>query len=126
MNGIGRGPDLEGEIHFLAAEDGGRQSAASPGYMPAHRIHDNYQTSGKHVYPDVGRVWPGEAAKVQVWFVTPYVYPRSLWPGRELGVMEGSRIVGKLRVDRIFNGMLAGSPETYSPEWVPPPGLDQW
>jgi hypothetical protein len=39
--------------------------------------------------------------------------------------MEGSRVVGKLRVGRVFNDTLAGSPETYSPRWVPSPRLDQ-
>jgi len=125
VNGIDRGQDIEGTIHFLATEDGGRQSPALSGHMPVHRIHDNYLTSGKHVYPDVEQVRPGESAKVHVWFVTPHVYPRSLWPGRDLDVMEGSRVVGKLRVGRVFNDTLAGSPETYAPRWVPPPGLDQ-
>jgi elongation factor Tu len=124
VNGIDRGPDIEGEIRFLATDEGGRKSAARSGYMPAHRVHENYQTSGRHLYPDVELVGPGEAARVQVWFVTPYVYPRSLWPGRELDVMEGSRVIGRLRVDKIFNDTLVGSPETWLPRWVPPPELD--
>jgi elongation factor Tu len=118
VNAINRGPDIEGDIHFLATEDGGRQSFARSGYMPAHRIHDNYQTSGRHVYPDVEQVGPGETARVQVWFITPHVYPHSLWPGRELDVMEGERVVGTLRVNRVFNDTLSGSAENYSPEWV--------
>jgi len=107
-------------MHFFATADGGRQSFARSGYMPAHSIYDNYQTSGRHVYPDVEQVAPGTRARVQVWFITPHVYPRSLWLGRELDVMEGSRIVGTLRIDQIFNDTLTGSARTYSSRWMPP------
>jgi elongation factor Tu len=72
----------------------------------------------------VDQVSPGETARVQVWFITPHVYPRSLWPGRELDVMEGPRMIGRLRIDKIFNDKLVGSPETYLPQWMPPPELD--
>jgi hypothetical protein len=55
-NGINRGPDIEGEIRFLAMVKGGRQSAVRSGDTPAHRIHDNYQMFAGHMHPDVERV----------------------------------------------------------------------
>jgi translation elongation factor EF-Tu-like GTPase len=124
VNDAARAPDIEGDIRFLTAAEGGRQSAARSSYMPAHRIHDNYQTSGRHVYPDVEQVRPGESARVHVWFITPHVYPRCLWPGRELDVMEGTRVVARLRVTRVVNEALAVRAEDYAPMWTRPPGLE--
>ena len=68
------------------------------GYRPQHTIHDNYQTSGIHTYLDRGTLEPGQSAPVAVHFITPQVYPRCLWEGRELSVQEGGRVVGRLTV----------------------------
>jgi hypothetical protein len=115
--------DIEGELHLLSTEKGGRQTSAQSGYRPAHRLHDNYLTSGIHEYPDGGHIAPGETKIALVWLITPSVYPRSVWVGRVLDVCEGMHLVGQLAVTKVLNYALLGSPETHSPLWVEPQEL---
>lgn len=122
-NDFRRPPDFEGTVRY--AKSGGRHSPAFSGYRPAHKLHDNYLSSGFHEYLDVDSVMPGEEARVAVWLITPEVYPACLWEGREIEVFEGQRQVGTLRVDRLLNEILRCSPESYRPEWISPPGLEQ-
>jgi elongation factor Tu len=121
---MNRPHDVEGEFRLLSPKEGGRHRPVISGYRPTHKLHENYLTSGQHEYLGVDQIAPGEVARVGVWFITPDVYPRSLWIGREIDVMEGSRIIGKLVITKIFNHILSGSPETYSPVWIEPPGLN--
>lgn len=117
---MNRAPDIEGVFHLLAA--GGRHTPVQSGYYrPQHKLYDNYLTSGLHKYLDVDRVVPGGAARVAVWFVTPEVYPHSLWKGREITVSEGEHAVGTLRVTRVLNPNLRGKAATYNPVWTKPP-----
>ncbi len=117
--------DIEGTLQLLATQQGGRQTPALSGYRPQHKLHDNYHASGQHTYLGTGQVAPGETANVAVTFATPDVYPHSLWVGREIDVLEGPRVVGKLTVTHILKPILRGNAETYSPIWVEPPGLDK-
>lgn len=119
----GKQHHLEGTFTLFDASHGGRQSPVESGYRPQHKLHDNYQSSGRHEYPDVEQLAPGATARAHVWFITPEVYPGSLWVGREIDVMEGSRVVGKLVITRILHAGLAGSAEAYQPLWTRPPGI---
>jgi elongation factor Tu len=122
---MNRPPDIEGVFQLFALQGTARLSPVFSGYRPLHRLHDNYLTSGQHEYPGADQLAPGEAASVLVWFITPDVYPGSLWAGREIDVLEGpTRIVGTLTVTKVLNQVLNGSPETYSPVWTEPPNLD--
>ena len=77
------------------------------GYRPTYDIRPDYWTSVHHEFAsDVG-VSTGESAVADVWFITPEVYPHSLWPGRVLAVAEGHRIVGKATVQQVFRQSLA-------------------
>lgn len=114
-----RAPDIEGVFQLSSTE--GRNTPVKTGYRPAHKLHENYSTSGVHQYLDVAEVAPGEAARVAVWFITPEVYPRSLWKGREITVHEGERTVGILKITRVINPNLRGKAATYDSEWVAPP-----
>lgn len=122
---MNRSHDIEGEFHLLTSQESGRRNPVLSGYRPIHRLHENYLTSGYHEYSGVSQVAPGETAKVAVWFITPDVYPNSLWVGREIEVMEGSKVMGRLMVTKILNSVVCGSPETYSPIWVEPAGLSK-
>lgn len=115
--------DIEGELHLLPTDQGGRQSRAQSGYRPAHRLYDNYLTSGVHAYPDGDHIAPGESKNALVWFMTPAVYPGSVWVGRVLDVCEGMHLVGRITVTKVLNATLLGSPDTYSPLWVEPQEL---
>jgi translation elongation factor EF-Tu-like GTPase len=117
---MNRPHDIEGEFYAFPSAQGGRNTPAFSGYRPQHKVHDNYQTSGPHEYLGTDQVAPGETVSTKVWLLTPDVYPKSLWVGREIGVFEGSHQVGTLTISRIVNEVLLGSPETYDPVWVNP------
>lgn len=121
---MNRPHDIEGTFHAFPTPQGGRKLPAYSGYRPQHQLHDNYQTSGQHEYIGTTHVLPGETVETKVWLLTPDVYPKCLWVGREVGVFEGACHIGTLTVTRILNPVLLGSPETYRPIWVEPPGLD--
>jgi translation elongation factor EF-Tu-like GTPase len=111
--------DFEGVFHLLQTH-----RAVRSGYRPQHSLHQNYLSSGIHVYPERQLVEPGEAAQVQVCLITPSVYPCCIWEGRSLSIFEGSRLVGTLRVDRIINETLRVASELYKPWWEAPVHLD--
>jgi hypothetical protein len=117
-----RGPDLEGDFHLRLER--GRITSVFSGYRPAHKLFDNYLSSGNHHYPDNDGVAPGETARALVWLITPDVYPHCVWEGREIELYEGRKIIGTLKVTRVFNTVLLGQAADYSPMWVAPPGLE--
>ena len=101
-----RAPDVEAEFTMLATSQGGRQGPAFSGYRPAHKVRDDYLTSGEHQYLDGEQVSPRQTARCTITFITPEVYPQCLWVGRVLDVQEGSRLVGHVRITRVFNPVL--------------------
>ena len=98
-----RAPDIEVSIVFLRTEDGGRTDAAVSGYLALHEIADGVIASGHHEYLDRERVAPGGSAMAEIWFIAPEQHPRTLWVGRELRVLEGSRLVAVATITRIHN-----------------------
>jgi elongation factor Tu len=115
-----RKPDCIGVFSLFPTTQSGRIGFVSSGYRPQHLIHENYQTSATHEYVGVNRVNPGESASVNVWFITPEVYPGCIWPGRVLVVLEGSRQMGTLEIVEVMNPILRGIPETFQSIWAPP------
>lgn len=111
-------PDIEATFLLLGTHISGRKGPVFSGYRPIHKIHENYFTSGLHEYIGAGQVEPGKSVSAAVWFVTPEVYPKSLWIGREIDVTEGSRTVGTLTVTKINNELLRGSPDAFNPLWA--------
>jgi len=99
-----RTPDVEAEITLLA--EGGRQTAALSGYRPAHKVRDDYLTTGEHHYIGCDEVLPGQTVRGTITFITPEVYPHCLWVGRVIDIHEGSRVVGRARITRIMNALL--------------------
>ena len=114
-------PDLVGTFRLLAI--GGKSQPAYSGYRPAHKLHDNYLSSGEHFYPEKGVLQVGECATVEVKLITPHVYPSCVWPGRTLEVFEGGKLVGFLEVSEVRNHVLLGSANSYRPIWEAQPGL---
>jgi elongation factor Tu len=99
-----RTPDVEAEITFFA--EGGRQTAAHSGYRPAHKVRDNYLTTGVHHYIGCDEVLPGQTVRSAITFITPEVYPYCLWVGRVIDIQEGSKLLGHVRITRIMNALL--------------------
>ena len=115
-------PDLEGTLQLFAE---GRRTPAASGYRPHHVIHENYWTTGIITFLDRELASPGDTLPVAVKFITPEVYPRCIWEGRDISVQEADRKIGILTVTRILNESLRVAPGEYSPIWVKPPGLKE-
>ena len=49
---------------------------------------------------------PGETVLGTITFITPEVYPKTLWIGKEIGIYEGGRMVGTALITKIFNPVL--------------------
>jgi elongation factor Tu len=99
-------PDVEAEISFISTEEGGRQGPAFSGYRPAHKVREDYLTTGTHNYIGCDQVFPGQTVCGSITFITPEVYPRCLWIGREIDIQEGSHLVGRARITKILNPLL--------------------
>ena len=101
-----RTPDVEAEITLLPTAESGRERAAFSGYRPAHKVRDDYLTTGVHHYIGCDEVLPGQTVRGTITFITPEVYPHCLWVGRVIDIQEGSRVVGRARITRIMNALL--------------------
>ena len=108
-----RTPDVEAEITFLA--EGGRQTPAHSGYRPAHKVRDDYLTTGVHQYVGCSEVFPGQTVRGTITFITPEVYPHCLLVGQIIDIQEGSRVVGHARITRIMNALLEKRAATVIP-----------
>ncbi|MES1180987.1 MAG: hypothetical protein ABUL66_03900 [Verrucomicrobiota bacterium] len=104
---MNRTPDVEAEITILSAKQGGRPVLS--GYRPAHKMKDDYLTTGIHEYLSCDRILPGQTVCGHITFITPEAYPHCLWIGREIDMQEGDRVVGRARITKIFNPLLEKS-----------------
>lgn len=102
MDNLDRTPDAEVLFRF----NGTRRNPAADGYRPAHRIREDYLTTGVHQYYGVSKVAPDGEARGTITFITPEVYPHTLWVGRVLDICEGERIVGTATVEKVLNPVL--------------------
>ena len=97
-----RRPDVEVTFRF----NGTRRFSAADGYRPAHRIREDYLTTGVHHYFGVTEVAPDGVARGTITFITPEVYPSTLWVGKTIDICEGERIVGTATVEKVLNPIL--------------------
>ena len=97
-----RTPDVEVAFYF----NGTRRCAVRDGYRPAHRIREDYLTTGVHRYFDTDEVAPDGTARGTITFITPEAYPASVWVGKILDIQEGGRVVGTATVEKILNPVL--------------------
>jgi len=97
-----RTPDAEVTFRF----NGTRKGPAADGYRPAHRIREDYLTTGVHHYHGVSQVAPDGTARGTITFISPEVYPHTLWEGRTIDICEGERIVGTATVEKVLNPLL--------------------
>ena len=83
-----------------------RDRPVQSGYRPAYDIRADYWTSTFHEFLDTDEVATGTEAPAHVWFLTPEVYPHTLWVGRVLTAAEGSKPVATATILEIFNRLL--------------------
>ena len=99
---VNRPPDVEAIFEF----NGTRTNPEADGYRPAHLITGNYLTTGVHHYYRMNAVPPNGIAKGTITFISPEVYPHSLWIGKKISIQEGARVVGHATITKIFNPLL--------------------
>ena len=97
-----RPPDAEVTFRF----NGTRRGPSADGYRPAHRIREDYMTTGVHYYFDAKEVAPNGTARGTITFITSEAYPHTLWEGKTIDICEGERIVGTATVEKVLNPML--------------------
>lgn len=99
-------PDAEVEFEFTALTHDGKRRTVFSGYRPIYDILPDYWTSTRHEFIEHAEVSTGQRVHAHVWFITPEVYPRTLWPRRILTVAEGKRVVGIATVIKVLNPSL--------------------
>lgn len=99
--------DIEAEIVFLPANQGGRSIAVCSGYRPLHDFrHPEGLFDAIHEYPDASWVLPGETVRAVLWFVRPEHLAGRIQVGVTFTVQEGARVVGNGRATRVMNDVL--------------------
>ena len=101
-NILSRSPDVEVTFRF----NGTRRTPAADGYRPAHRVREDYLTTGVHHYFGVSEMASDGVARGTITFITPEAYPACLWVGKEIPVQEGERVVGIATVEKVLNSIL--------------------
>lgn len=103
---MNRPADAEIVLRLIPTETGGKTRSIISGYMPNLAVRDDYLTSVKIELLDVSELAPGSECRANVWFVTPDVYPNTLWRDRKLVVSEAAHVVGDAVVLAVFNPAL--------------------
>lgn len=98
--------DAEIKVTFTPTAEGGRKGPAFSGYRPAFSIREDYLTTGVLDFVEVAELGPGETGTARVTFITPHVYPHTLWAGRILRVQEASRLVATATILDVLNPVL--------------------
>ena len=95
-------PDVEAIFRF----SGTRSRPYADGYRPAHRVTDNYLTTGVHHYNYTKFVPSDGTATGTITFLTPEAYPHCLWEGKTIAIHEGDHIVGYATITKVLNPLL--------------------
>jgi elongation factor Tu len=91
----GYSKDVEAEIYFLTAAEGGRGTPFTSGYRPQF-YYDGHDWDAIQNYPDEGEpVHPGDTVTTYLSFLSPHCHVGKLFPGKEFLVREGTRTVGR-------------------------------
>ena len=106
MSPFPRTPDAEVLFRLTSQTFDGKTKHVRSGYRPVYDIRSDYWTSTHHEFLDTDDVSTGQEARAHVWFITPEVYPHTLWTGRVLTVAEGSRPIGAATIIRVLNPLL--------------------
>lgn len=94
--------DIEVELHFLAAERGGRNAPAFTGYRPQF-FYNGADWDAVHTYPGVSIVNPGDTVRAYLGFLSPNEHLGHISVGMPFLIREGSRIIAYGKVTRIVD-----------------------
>lgn len=91
-------PDVEVIFHFT--DD--KRNKIYEGYRPAHLIIDGYYTTGVHHYYSFDE----RVLKGTINFISPEEYQNSLWVGKKIPIIEGTKTVGYATITAVLNPIL--------------------
>lgn len=94
-------PDVEVTFFF----NGKRHHPMINGFRPAHRVKQDYLTTGIHRYFGETMVLPDEVVRGTITFITPHLYPKCLWVGKNIEIIDGY-IIGYAVIEKIMNTIL--------------------
>ena len=97
-----RSPDVEAIIKNCRAS----KTKFCDGYRPAFEIHQNYSTSGEIRFLQQKELSFDEEALALIRFLTPEVYPKSIWIGKKIIFKEGCIVTGYAIITKILNIVL--------------------
>ena len=78
----------------------------SSGYRPAFKIKENYLSTGEIELIGRKKLDVGESCEAYISFLTPDIYPESMWKGKKLIFSEGEKITGEAIVEEVYNQIL--------------------
>ena len=93
--------DVEVQLEFLAAEQGGRTKPVRSGYRP-QLFYDGHDWDAHHEYPDVEVVNPGDCVRAYLTCLTPESHVGKLVLGRAILIREGQRVVAYGTVTKVI------------------------
>ena len=99
---LSRNPDIEVTFTFL----GVRHNPSVNGYRPTHQITYQLLTCGTHQYYGADHAPLKGTIDGTITFISPDAYPHSIRIGQVIPIMEGSRLIGHAKVNKIFNSFL--------------------
>ncbi len=76
------------------------------GYRPAFQMREDYCSTGEITLIDVSMLHFNDIAEAFIRFLTPDVYPHSLWEGKKICFMEGKTITGEAIIKEIYTPIL--------------------
>ena len=95
-------PDIEAEISFLSAEEGGRKNCVYSGYR-GQFFYEGHDWDADQQYPEVDEVLPGQLVRATIRFLSPENHLGRVVPGMPFEIREGSRTVGRGVVTKILH-----------------------
>jgi translation elongation factor EF-Tu-like GTPase len=94
--------NIEVDVTFLTAEQGGRKTPVFPGYRPQF-YYDDHDWDALYDYGDVAQIALGQTVTLRVRLLSPHAHSGRLHPGTPFQLREGHRIVGHGHVTSILH-----------------------
>ncbi|MGX5172446.1 hypothetical protein ACUR5C_00295 [Aliikangiella sp. IMCC44653] len=96
--------DFKGAFSMFSSEpEKGRTGPVTHGYRPQHETKDGIHTSGAMRFIGQDILWPGECCEVFISLLSPESFDGKSKPGDLIGIYEGSRQIGEVKVLAIYN-----------------------
>lgn len=95
-------PDIEAEIHYLSAANGGRKGYVVSGYR-GQFFYDGHDWDARQSFIGRSQVEPGETVTAELNFLSPEAHVGKIAAGTTFLVREGQKTVGYGKVTKLLN-----------------------